>query len=207
MTISTSINSAIIIRYQLGVTSHLHTNWSASSSPSELAPQSPPLKKKKAALQEVPPQRPGSSVPSDGSRDSSFTEYTVYIPLKMSCCLTLAPLVCFCTQTVALAGQERLHRSLARGAGSPSSGSWRSYTTTLMTYQHFTHIFPTTIKTFWTCMAPSSHTTAHGAPGPDPPVPPSGPDLQQARPAKCFSAFFFATWFKNCGKFNFYFAL
>lgn len=109
----------------------------------------------------------------------------------MSCFLTLAPLCVFnpCTQITALAGQERLHLSLACGAGSPSSGSWRSYTTTLMTYQHFTHIFPTTIKTFWTCMAPNSHTTVHRTLGPDPLVPHNGPNLQPARPAKCFSVF------------------
>lgn len=46
-----------------------------------------------------------------------------------------------CTQILVLVGQERLHRSQACGAGCPSSGSWRSYTTTLMTYQHFTHTF------------------------------------------------------------------
>lgn len=88
-----------------------------------------------------------------------------------------------------LAGQERLHLSLACGAGSPSSGSWRSYTTTLMTYQHFTHIFPTTIKTFRMCMVPNSHTTVHMRLGPDPLVPQNGPNLQPARPAKSFSVF------------------
>ena len=41
------------------------------------------------------------------------------------------------------------------GAWSPSSGPSRSYTTTLMTYQHFTHThFPTTIKVFWTMHVP-----------------------------------------------------
>lgn len=88
-----------------------------------------------------------------------------------------------------LAGQERLHLSLACGAGSPSSGSWRSYTTTLMTYQHFTHIFPTTIKTFRTCMAPNWHTTVCWGPKPDSLMPQNALNLQPARPAKCFSVF------------------
>lgn len=123
--------------------------------------------------------------PQMGSCNFSFTQYTVYILLKTSCFLTLAPCVFNpCTQIMVLAGQERLHLSVARGAGSPSSGSWRPYTTTLMTYQHFTHIFPTTIKTFWTCMPPNLQTTVHRTLGPDHLVPTNGPNLQPARPGK-----------------------
>lgn len=88
-----------------------------------------------------------------------------------------------------LAGQERLHLSLACGAGSPSSGSWRSYTTTLMTYQHFTHIFQQLLKPFGHACPPKWHTTAHRTLGPDPLVATNGPNLLPARPAKSFSLF------------------
>lgn len=62
----------------------------------------------------------------------------------------------------------------ACGAGSPSSGSSRCYTTTLMTYQLFTHILETTIKTISPCVVQNSpqHPSRQG---PDPLVPSTAP--------------------------------
>lgn len=138
----------------------------------------------------MPPQQPCTEASSQLARcNSSFAKYTVYILLQKLQFSNSCPLCVFKPMHTHYAGQERLHLSLACGAGSPSSGSWRSYTTTLMTYQHFTHIFPTTITTFCTCMAPNSHTTVHRRLGPEPLVPHIGPNLQPASPAKSFTAF------------------
>ena len=73
------------------------------------------------------------------------------------------------------------------GAGSPSSGSWRSYTTTLMTYQHFTHISPTTIKTFRTSVPSNPRNTLTGHRDKTPRCPWNGPGLRLVPPAKPFS--------------------
>lgn len=80
-----------MIRYQLNITSHLHINWSASSLPPELAPKSP--KKLLSKEKDSNKNSRAAASPQMGAVTPSFTEYTVYILLKMSCFLTLAPCV------------------------------------------------------------------------------------------------------------------
>lgn len=152
-----TINSAII--KIISSQRYLASSHQLFSSSELLQPQSSQKKcspKKKRSPQPKPKQQP------------SFHPFQMWLPAllnilfifsleKNSCFLNSCPPVCVFqprahTNDGLLQDKSASISVWLSGAGSPSSGSWRSYTTTpLMTYQHFTHIFvpSTTIKTFW----------------------------------------------------------
>lgn len=193
MTISTSINKAIR-RYQLQrYLASSNKVISLFSSIRAAAPQSP----KKTALQNDSTAPKAAAFPSQmGAVTPALLNILFIMSSKKrekSCFPTLAPLRVFKPHAHKLwfLCRTRAPPSLSGcGAGSPSSGSWRSYTTTLMTYQHFTHYFPTTIKTFWACMAPNSHTTVHRGHGPDLTVSQKRPLTAANSPCKVLFSFF-----------------
>lgn len=76
---------------------------------------------------------------SDSAVENYWTN-CLYSPPEKSSFLTIVP-ECYSVHAQKLwllQDKSASIYSLAAGAGSPSSGSWRSYTTALMTYQHFT---------------------------------------------------------------------
>ena len=180
------------------------------------SPFHPPLKKKKKTA-------------------PSKLQALLNILFIFSCFLTLAPPVCFqtpCTHIMVLAGRERLHLSLPPSLSLSLSGLWRreSLLRILALLHHNTHDVSTfhthifsqqLLKTFLHMhgtklaqhgaqrSAGSSTPRCTPAPLPGPHTPNTPPPT--CSPCKVLCSFFFffllATWFKNCGKFNFYFAL
>lgn len=152
------------------------------------------------AASEPPPQKV--------SRTSTFSASTPAVPLQKCRSVTPSVFLVHAHQCRVLQdASASIAQSQARGAGSPSSGSWRSYTTTLMTYQHSHRSFPAPIKPVWTRTASNPHTLQHRRPGLDPVVPRESLTSRPAEPHSPSELLLFATWFQNCGKFNFYLAV
>lgn len=207
-TISTSINSAII-RHERDSTSHLHVN---SEVPLSLRPKQ---------NSSVEPRGWMSNQRQQGSDQmaSGFRLNTTFIfPLKnKNNTSVLFP------NSSPRVFKPHIHTKCSsnRTLAPPSlSGSWRrvSLLRILALLHHNTHDVSTfhthifhhwaTIKTCRTSMQhPPKGPRSSGQLGADPSASPMAPNLQPTRPAKPFTLFPLPADLKNCGKFNFYFAL